>query len=646
MSYGFSRRLRAIAPHLAAILLFTGLVVVHTWPAARDIRGNVIMGRDDVWMNIWHMWWLKESLWVHPQNPFHCDLIAWPEGTDLYWHTLSPAKNGLGALLSVFFSYGTAYNLVILSAFVATGYTTWLLLRWLLNEANYKDAYADIAAAAGASLFAFSRYHLGQGLTHINLTGMEGIPLFLLGFLGWSKHGKLRYLALVAASVLYIALCEYYYVCYVAVFAAMWVVAERWHRGSFLSLQIFRDITLRRQIIAGAVSAVVLAPILWMLVTHMGNLSASQHGDTDYYGDAVGFLLPDVTSAWLPYLPGSWQTIMQQVGGRTMFGNIEEGAMFLGWLSLLIPIFVGFRNRFPHARRWLLIAAVFVVLACGKELSIAGTTRISPAWLLLATFLFVTFFPALRRTSWHRDVVLLLAIVTVWAFAVPFTAEKMPFTITLPMPYIVFKSVVPLFSKAGMPVRLASMATLCFAVLYAFFGMSVVRALGSRSYLALPALLVLIAIPNVEFLSYTWPMRPVPENNDFFRRIRADKENTTVMSDGIVSAQFDQTLHGHPITGARLSRTPEPVVQMRSLPVFQALESLRRIPTGYSDNEVEVMRNYLITNHIKYYTFHPQNPQGGMRESYHRPNVDTFITTKLGGRKVYENDYIVGYQFY
>ena len=646
MAYESRRRFLAFVRHAAALLLFSALAILHTWPAALFLDGYVISGREDVWMNVWHIWWMRQSLWENPQNPFHSDLLGWPEGADFYWHTLSPGKNGLGALLSTFCSYTTAYNLLVLSSFVFSAYTAWLLFRWILREAKHEGFYADLSAAGGASVFAFSRYHLGQGLSHLNLTAMEGIPLFLLGFFAWSRYGKLRHLALVAVSVVYLALCEYYYVAYVAVFAAAWVIADRWQRGPLISLGTLRDHLVRRQLVAGVVSAIVLSPVLLMLVTHMANLSASTHGDTEYFADLVGYILPDNMSKWNEYMPIELRAVVERVTTLCAGPNFEEATMFLGFLSLLFPLWIGLRNRVPAARRWFGVGLLFLVLACGKELAIGGTTTISPGFLLL--FLFVTVYvsPAWRNKTWRRDVLIFLAVVTLWAFALPFTAEKKIFTVTVPMPFIIFKSVVPLFSKAGMPVRLAAMATLAFGALYAFFGVRVAQTFGRRRAVTMVLLLVLIAIPNVELLSYSWPMHAVPKMNNFFRTIRDDKERVAVMSDNNILAQYEQTMHGRPITLARLSRIPESIVQMQKLPVFQALQFLKRIPYGYTDNEVDVMRDYLRVNHIKYYTFHMWHPAFGSRDVRLKPMVEDFILRRLGGRKIFSDEDVVGFQFY
>jgi hypothetical protein len=43
----------------------------------------------DGWQNYWNLWWVKEALVGLVANPFHTDLLYYPEGPSLYFHTLN-----------------------------------------------------------------------------------------------------------------------------------------------------------------------------------------------------------------------------------------------------------------------------------------------------------------------------------------------------------------------------------------------------------------------------------------------------------------------------------------------------------------------------------------------------------------------------
>src|SRR4051812_22227821 len=75
--------------HLLAVLGFFLLAMLVTYPVVAQffsgVPGDLTADRDQ---NLWNLWWVKESLF-QPANPFHTDLLYYPFGVDLYYHTLA-----------------------------------------------------------------------------------------------------------------------------------------------------------------------------------------------------------------------------------------------------------------------------------------------------------------------------------------------------------------------------------------------------------------------------------------------------------------------------------------------------------------------------------------------------------------------------
>src|SRR5262245_59086124 len=234
----------------------SGLTALHLWPLPKRIGDGVPGGLEDTWMNVWHLWWMRQALFERPQNPFFAPILHWPRGAELYWHSLAPAKTAWGALLLGFMRPETAYGALLAATFVVTGYTTWLLLRYLLVRGGFAEPIAAAAAFAGACAFNFSRYHLAHAHAHLNLVSLEGIPVYLLFFLRWLETGRRRDLAFLGLAALYTALCDYYYLLYLALFSAAWLLADRWRRGALLSPAALADPALRRGA-AAALAALV-----------------------------------------------------------------------------------------------------------------------------------------------------------------------------------------------------------------------------------------------------------------------------------------------------------------------------------------------------------------------------------------------------
>ena len=54
-----SQRPRLLLLHGGVLALFCVLSVFHTWPLARDLSGHLVWAKEDVFMNVWHLKWMR-----------------------------------------------------------------------------------------------------------------------------------------------------------------------------------------------------------------------------------------------------------------------------------------------------------------------------------------------------------------------------------------------------------------------------------------------------------------------------------------------------------------------------------------------------------------------------------------------------------
>lgn len=620
--------------HPLVLLAFSLLSAFHTWPLLSKLKGHVAGGREDVLMNMWHLWWMRQAAWVDPQNPFFSPVLHWPLGAELYWHTLSPAKTLWGVVLLPFMRVETAYNLVLFSTFVLAGYTAWLLLDSLLRRAGFPPGLAAVAALAGACVFDFSRYHLSHAIAHLNLSAVEGIPLYLFFFLRWLDEGKRRWLAGLALAALYTLLCDYYYLLYIALFSFLWVVAERWRRGPLLSLDTLRDAGVRRAGLAALAAGLACVPPVVPLVLHMFPAPlAIHHGDSDYFTDLYAFFVPDTLSGWHEAMPDQAREFAVGVVRGKMSSNAEEAGTFLGWLTPLLAAFALWRGA-PEGRRWAGLGLGFAVLSMGTVLNINLSDRLSPVVLLLAVTLVVGWAPAWRGRPWHRDVVVLLALCTLLSSWSPLTAFEQPLLVQVPMPYVVFKHVVPLFSRGGMPVRFELLTTLALGVLVAFAAAHLGRLASRRgTWAGLGVALAVAVVPNVEYRGKPLPMPELPTLPPIFDEIRFAPMPAAVFTDHVVG-QWEQLYHGKPVSFARLSRLPVREADMVQSRIFRALEGLHGAAGRVTPEEREEMRRFLKDHHFRWYVTH-----------YHHPVRHRFVVEELGGVLAHQDGYVTVYRF-
>ena len=631
--------LRARVLHPLVLAALCALTVLHTWPLAARLRGHVAGGTEDVFMNMWHLWWMRQVLWEAPASPYFAPGLHWPLGAEMYWHTLAPAKTAWGALLLGLTTPEVAYNLVLLGTFVLSGYTAWLLARDLLARAGVSPGVAAAAAFAGACAFTFSRYHWAHARAHLNLSALEGLPLYLLcllRYLGPGAHaGRRRWLAGTALAALYVILCDYYYFLYMALVSAVWVVAARWQEGSLLARDAWRSPLLRR---AGAVAlavALACAPTLLPLLLHLKpEPIGTHHGDSDYYADLLSLVLPDPGSWWLALLPPraagwSWAFLRD-----TMAGNLEESGLFLGYLT---PVLAGLAlwRGVPHGRRWAFIGGMGVLLSLGTVLSIAGSRQHSPAVLLVALTAGYAAWRGWRGRAWGPDVLVLLALACVLSLRAPLTAFGHPAQVEVPMPYVVFKHVVPLFSHGGMPGRFLLLTTLALAVGVAFAAAHAgAWAERRRAGAGVLAALAVAVVPNVDLLGRDFHVVPLPRLAPVFEEIRASPFPSAVYTDHVLG-QWEQTFHGQPVSFARLSRLPVREAGFEGMRLTRALHGDPWAVMGpVQPAEAEAMRAFLRENHYRWFVSH-------------RPSAaqHAFVTGALQGTLVHRDGYAAVYRF-
>ncbi|RYZ61906.1 MAG: hypothetical protein EOP08_12860, partial [Proteobacteria bacterium] len=195
---------REVARQGAIFAIVVALAVFHTWPLVLTGRTELLGGHlEDPWMHLWHLDWLRRSL-LAGSNPFFTAALHHPLGAELYWHTLALAKTVPAALLVPWLGPVASYNLTVFGTFVLTGMTTFWLCVDRLRRADLSPLERDACALLGACVFDFSRYHLAHAVAHVNLSALEGMPLFLLGFFRALESGRRRWVVLAAAAAGYV----------------------------------------------------------------------------------------------------------------------------------------------------------------------------------------------------------------------------------------------------------------------------------------------------------------------------------------------------------------------------------------------------------------------------------------------------------
>ncbi|MEZ4620930.1 MAG: hypothetical protein R2867_36230 [Caldilineaceae bacterium] len=173
------------AIHRAVLLSYLLLTAVMTWPLITILSSAIPGDGFDGWQNYWNQWWIKVALVDRLQSPLQTDLLYYPTGVGLYFHTLNPF-NGVTTLpVQVSFGLIPAYNAVVFLSWSLAGYGVYLLVLWLLRTnrdlaPSVLPVNQVLAAFIAGAIFTFSPFHMAHLLGHMQVMSLQWIPFYTL----------------------------------------------------------------------------------------------------------------------------------------------------------------------------------------------------------------------------------------------------------------------------------------------------------------------------------------------------------------------------------------------------------------------------------------------------------------------------------
>ncbi len=353
----------AVGVHLAVISLYMVLAAMITWPLILHFGGDVIGEHYfDRTQNLWNVWWVKTALLDLHTNPFHTDLLLYPQGIDLYFHTLNLPSGLFTVLPFLLFGLTFAYNAGIFFALVLSGYAGFRLVYYL--------THSRVAAFVGGTIIGFNALSSVMIRAQINIASLQWFVFCIEFFLrGWNEGGRRN--ALLAGlfftlSVLTVGYFEIHLLIFGAAFA-VWAVlstpAESWRsRGRALWKRVLPLIVW-----GGGIALLLVGPYVWgaWLSLQKGQVAIGSTGDDLRVvlnsSDLLSFFVPN-RNHWL-------------VGENAPWWNLVNPAIldytYLGIASLsLASIGVWSRRRCSMTWLWVALGATGLVLALGPVLQV------------------------------------------------------------------------------------------------------------------------------------------------------------------------------------------------------------------------------------------------------------------------------------
>jgi len=454
---------RLVTFGLAAVLYAT-LTAALTWPLVLSPGRSVPNDLGDPLLNTFLLGWnartmpLTERWWSVPQFYPQRGVTAYSE----HLLGLSPITS---PIIWVTGNPLLAYNAAFFLSFVFCGLSAHLLA-YVLTRRH------DVSVLAGLA-FAFAPYRMSQ-LAHLQVLSAYWMPLSLAGLHLYFTGRRARWLVLFAVAWLMQALSCGYYLFYLSVLIALWLVwfavgRERWS-------------DVWRVVGAWIVAGVAMAPIAFGYMKYQGAAGLRR------WPDEIAAFSADIASV-LKAPDSLWIWGWLDVVGR------PESALFPGATVVLLVLvgsvvaWVGSgrqadgrgvrANGSLRASRWLLLAGlIFGAIAAspsifgpwkfepfGLPLLSVSTARkpLSVAVLMIAAALVMH--PAIIRGWRQRSALAFYALATdaMWLFSLGPSPTLMNEPLIYKAPYA-WLMMVPGVDGVRVPARFWVLATLCLAI--------------------------------------------------------------------------------------------------------------------------------------------------------------------------------------
>ncbi len=481
------------------LLGYTLLTAAFFAPLGTRLLDEQIGGGDSL-ESLWNAWWVGQSL-LRLENPWFTELLFAPEGTPLVWHSLAPVTSAAVTMLSWGLPVVVAYNVLVLAALPLAGMSAWALCRHLTG---------DVAASfVGGLAFMLSPFLTSKTLGHLDLLYGGLLPLFYLALLravDAGDAGRARAWQLAGASLLILFSCNPSVTVFAANLTFFLLCWHVWREGIGTASARFTQ--------AFAPTFALCLPYVVLVVAYSiaWDYPPRIHSDLDYDPEIVSYLLPlTKTSWWSGWWTGwlsGWTGSLDFVRGPGPGLDEVEPAVYLGIAVLPLAAYgLWMRRDDLRIAHLALVGLVFLTFSLGAKL------------------------------QWQREVVEIAGV-------------------SLYLPFGLWRWV-PVLGTVGQAGRYA-------LITYMVMGVGVACAVASLRERVPPAAMLLVTLGVSGIVAFDFGFAPIASPLPAPIDLTGAAPGRSRLLDprlGSPETMYQQTLHGKPLIGGYVSRTPPGVLE-------------------------------------------------------------------------------------
>lgn len=345
--------------YLKVALIYLVITLILFWPLTINITNTVVNGGGDVFQTMWNLWWVNYSLFVLHTSPYFTNLLYYPLGASLVTQTLTPIAGILSAPFQLV-SMPFAYNSMFFLDFMLSG-----LFMYLLADHITNNKYAAFIAGL---IFAFSPMHIAQSYGHLDWTGIEFLPLYLLFFLKMMKQKDLKYAFGAGISFLFIAFLgdiEQGIIIVVMTFFILLFYLATKCRSSILNIGFAKSLSVMVIVILLIGSPFFLS-ILYGIANQGALAAASQQSSIQYNEiwsqSVLSYVLPSQFN-------NQFYGLATSAYGSIFYPDPTERTAYLGIIATVLALIAIFydwkKEKFAKSLQWIFLGVVFFLLSLG-----------------------------------------------------------------------------------------------------------------------------------------------------------------------------------------------------------------------------------------------------------------------------------------
>ena len=190
--------------HIIAVALYTFLALVLSWPLVQHLGTHVpgsYTWAFDEYTFVWNTWWFRYALFDLGQNPLYATHIFYPLGISLVLYTYNLFNALISLPFQAFLPLPAISNLTFLWATVLSGYGTFLLVEYLLQDLQPSEPATSsssssaryLAAFLAGLIYAFGSFRMVYAaIGHYDMWSTAWIPLYALFLSKTIREPRLR----------------------------------------------------------------------------------------------------------------------------------------------------------------------------------------------------------------------------------------------------------------------------------------------------------------------------------------------------------------------------------------------------------------------------------------------------------------------